>query len=342
MVLPLLVAVGTLAIFAWQRPPDGSAHGEDIYRFLGRLHPSMTHFPIGLLILMPILDLLGVFRRSRHLWATGQLVMWLATLGMILAATAGYLLARFDGHGGEDVLDHQLTGIITAAWCCLALLFRSLARGGVRRVIWGFLYVVSLTFALIGLVIAGHLGGKITHGDDYLTEYAPQPIRELMKEFDGKDDARKDEDDGRSTPLPTITPTTTPSTLPAPSIEPAAAAPMDRTVFASIVQPIFAQHCIECHGAKKVKGDLRLDSFAAAMRGGENGSTIVPGSVSDSELARLIKLPASDDDVMPPSKEPRLSAEEVEAITWWIAQGASETQALADANVPANILPLAR
>lgn len=394
LTLPLMIAIATLAIFAWQAPPDGSQRGDDLYRFLGRFHPSLTHFPIGLLILMPILDVFGVFRRARHLWATGQLVMWLATLGMIFAAAAGYLLARYDGHGGEDMLDHQWAGIASAAWCCFALLFRSLARGGNRRMIWGFLYVIALLFTLISLTFAGHLGGKSVHGDDYLTEYAPPPVREAFEKLEGIFDDEPDHDiipSTQPTRVPATMPTTTPVTIEPPRIEPAPIepapteantpreptapttapattepattepaaalpaaavplpapgdplpAPADRNFFASVVQPIFVQHCVECHGPKKIKGDLRLDSFAHTMKGGTSESTVVPGSLSDSELVRLIKLPADHDDVMPPEKSPRLTADEIEAITWWIQQGASETQPVDAENVPANLKALAK
>lgn len=330
LVLPILIAVGVLAVFAWQRPPDDSARGEDVYRFIGRFHPSLTHVPIGLLVLVPLLDLLGSVRRWRYLWPCGQLVLWLASIGMLVAATSGYLLARFEGHGSHDVIDHMWAGIATAAWCGIALLFRSLTRGGGKRALWTVLYLPSMMFALIGLVVAGHRGGGLTHGEDYLTEYAPPAVREFMQklDFDDVDGGKKHVEERPSEPAPATTmPTTSVSTSP--------------TVFHSVVTPIFAQHCVECHGTKKTKGDLRLNTFANVMKGGESGSTITPGSVTDSELARLIQLPATDDEAMPPSKKPRLSAAEIEAIKWWIAQGAKEDQPI-DASVPSEVAALAK
>jgi mono/diheme cytochrome c family protein len=269
------------------------------------------------------------------------------------------------------MIDHQWAGIASAAWCCVALLFRSLARGGRRRLLWGFFYIVALVFSLISLTFASHLGGKSVHGDDYLTEFAPPPVREALEELQELFD--DDEDDGADeapsvpatspsvTPVPptktpaaaTLPPATAPA-LPPVTVEPATTqpastqpvtalpAPGDRTLFASVVQPVFAQHCVECHGPKKVKADLRLDTFAHAMRGGTSESTIVPGSVADSELVRLIRLPATDDDVMPPPKKPRLSAQEIEAIVWWIEQGASETHSVDAPGVPSGIQALAR
>ncbi|RZL05411.1 MAG: hypothetical protein EOP40_20225, partial [Rubrivivax sp.] len=42
------------------------------------------------------------------------------------------------------------------------------------------------------------------------------------------------------------------------------------------VQPLFTQHCASCHGSRMEKGDLRLDSFAATLRGGKNGAVVLP------------------------------------------------------------------
>lgn len=344
MTIPLMIAVGTLAFFAWQQPPTNDPGGEPLLRFAGRLHPSLTHLPIGLLLLVPILDLLGVFRRSRHLWSSGQLVLWLATLSAILAAASGYLLARTDGRVSEDVLDHQWAGIALAGASCVALMFRSLARGGRRRKSWGLLYVIAIGFTLVCLVASGHLGGKITHGDDYLSEYAPEPFKSWIEDVEEVQEKVMDRVD-RATPdsipttttAPTIQTSVEPATRPVEVIEPMPAPVGDlpveqRTVFGSIVTPIFAQHCFECHGAKKVKGNLRLDSYARIMAGGESGSTVVPNSVADSELARVIALPRDDDDAMPPDKKPGLSAVEIEAIRWWIANGASQDLTIGQAN----------
>src|SRR6476620_10043868 len=43
------------------------------------------------------------------------------------------------------------------------------------------------------------------------------------------------------------------------------------------IRPIFAASCVECHGAEKHKGGLRLDSKSAAMSGGASGPWFVSG-----------------------------------------------------------------
>src|SRR5262245_17724882 len=46
------------------------------------------------------------------------------------------------------------------------------------------------------------------------------------------------------------------------------------------IQPLFSDKCVKCHGAEKQKGGLRLDSKAAAFKGGDDGKVIVPGKSS--------------------------------------------------------------
>jgi hypothetical protein len=89
------------------------------------------------------------------------------------------------------------------------------------------------------------------------------------------------------------------------------------------VAPLLESRCGGCHGARMQKAQLRLDSFAALMRGGRHGAVIQPGHIKDSELFTRISLPLSDDKAMPPNGKTPLTADEVTVIRLWIAAGAS-------------------
>src|ERR1700722_7465958 len=52
--------------------------------------------------------------------------------------------------------------------------------------------------------------------------------------------------------------------------------------FATQIEPIFAQHCLKCHGAKESQSGLRLDSLAATLKGGDRGPAVVPGDAAKS------------------------------------------------------------
>lgn len=91
--------------------------------------------------------------------------------------------------------------------------------------------------------------------------------------------------------------------------------------FARDIQPIFIKRCFECHGPDKVKGGLRLDAKAEAMKGGKSGKpAIAPGKSSESELIRRV---ATDDmdDRMPPKGEP-LEPAQIAALRAWMDAGA--------------------
>ena len=111
---------------------------------------------------------------------------------------------------------------------------------------------------------------------------------------------------------------------------PGIGAAADLSFFHARVAPVFEQKCVSCHGAKKDKGDLRLDDYERAMTGGESGPAIAPGDPAGSELFRRITLPEDHDDVMPSDGEPLLSADEIRLIEVWIQAGASATAPQSD------------
>ena len=89
--------------------------------------------------------------------------------------------------------------------------------------------------------------------------------------------------------------------------------------FETKVRPVLAENCFECHGEKKQKRDLRLDSLAAMLEGGDNGPAIVPGHPEKSLLVKAIN---HDGDVKMPSKTRKLPREQIDALTQWIKMGA--------------------
>jgi len=112
---------------------------------------------------------------------------------------------------------------------------------------------------------------------------------------------------------------------PAPPTPAIAGAP---TVYASRIAPLFTRSCVSCHSPAKIKGGLRLDTYAQLMDGGDDGSVIEPWLPRESDLVRRIKLPPDDDDHMPSNGKHPLSPDEIRTIERWIAAGASATQPL--------------
>ena len=82
-----------------------------------------------------------------------------------------------------------------------------------------------------------------------------------------------------------------------------AAAPALAVDFNQDIRPLLQQHCVECHGEKKQKGELRLDAKIFAFKGGHDGQAIVAGDTAQSLLLRRIKS-TDDDERMPPKGRP--------------------------------------
>lgn len=83
--------------------------------------------------------------------------------------------------------------------------------------------------------------------------------------------------------------------------------------YAKVIQPIFDAHCVSCHGPKKEKGKLRLDTLDATLKGGKN-PTFTIGKAEESMLLARVFLERTAGDVMPPKAEKPLTQEEKEAI----------------------------
>ena len=88
------------------------------------------------------------------------------------------------------------------------------------------------------------------------------------------------------------------------------------------IKPIFEKSCFECHGDKKQKGKLRLDTLAFATKGGENGKAFVAGKSADSALVKSVARLVEDDAMPPEGKGKPLTAEQIGLIRAWIDQGA--------------------
>lgn len=91
--------------------------------------------------------------------------------------------------------------------------------------------------------------------------------------------------------------------------------------FDTQIQPILQESCYECHGEDRQRGDLRLDSFQAMIRGGDEGTALVPGEAEESNLYIRVSVSPDSLDIMPPDDDP-LSDEEIELIARWINEGA--------------------
>ena len=282
----------------------------ELAAFAGRFHPLLVHFPIALLLLAALLRLIEArlswfddLGDPAYRWS--RLVLALGALTAVASASSGWLLGTGGGYAGDSFTWHQRLGIAVAVTATLALAAGYLPGPGRRA------ETVLLTAAAILLFPAGHLGATLTHGEGYLTEYAPAWVRQLLGQAPGA---------SAGTGL--------------------AGRPPERiVVFADLVAPVLASNCVSCHGPVKVEGGLRLDTAAGISKGGDDGKVITAGRAASSELVRRIFLPASHEDAMPPKGHRTLSPADAALVRWWVDAGARFDLTLEEAEIAAEVLP---
>ena len=270
--------------------------------FTGRLHPVLVHLPIGFLIIAGILEILNRAGQSDVLDGGIFVVLALSAVAAVFAAVSGNLLSLTGGYNPEHMNWHKWSGIIVAVGSVAATLLKYYSRQS-SPVVIKQIYIGMLAVTVMAVFPAGHFGGTLTHGAGYLTEYLPSPVRALLGE--------------------SAQPTDPGSGI----------ANIDSAViFTRFVQPTLQQRCVECHGESKSRAQLRLDTPAGILQGGESGAVIQSAQPDESELVHRITLPLQQKGVMPPKEHPPLTIEQIELIRWWIQTGADFEMKVADAD----------
>ncbi len=266
---------------------------EHLEIFLGRLHPLIVHFPIGLLAIALLMELFTIGGRRPGLREGINWMVYLGALFAVLAAILGWFLRTFDDYSGELVQLHQNLGIATALLAsATALVLQITLKGRWRHFRF---YRATLTVTVISLIITSHLGASLTHGSDYLSSaweykmdlYDNTNSLALLAELQ---------------PLDSLTET-------------------QQDQLNLEVRGIFAHNCYQCHSEHKQKGELVLEHKRGVYKGGKSGKVIVAGAPDESEMYRRISLPSNHDEVMP-KKGKILQVNEVALIKLWIEQGA--------------------
>lgn len=292
----LLLLLAPLALMALRYPPDGRERA-DWLQFLGRFHTVLVHLPVCLILLVPALELLGLRKRWEALRAAAGFVLGLTVLATIVASIFGALLAYSGGYEGELVREHLFGGLLLPVVCGVALGLRSwITRNPTRRI--QILYGATLLFGVVVMTWTGHQGGSLTHGDGYLTQRMPARMKTAFG-------------------------------IKASGSKASPGQPAD-AFYLTHIQPIFDDHCVVCHSARKKKGGLLLENYTDLAKGGENGPVVAAANLEKSELYRRITLPGDHKEFMPSEGKKPLTKEQVLLIKQWIDAGASPKKTVAD------------
>lgn len=279
--------------------------------FWGHFHPLIVHLPIGFLLIAGLLEIDRLVRHNSVNPHTITLILFWSAVSATLACVFGYMLSLGGGYEAETLNSHKWEGIGVAVFAWLAWSVKSENLGRILPFA-SLVYLPALGVSLVLLLAAGHLGGNLTHGDDYLTQYMPETMRSLA----GMQPKQKEI---KFQPITDVN---------------------QAMVFQQIVNPILHSRCVQCHNAGKSKAGLRLDTPEMIKKGYEDGPVLVAGKGTASALVKVCLLPDDDDHHMPPKGKTQLKESDIALLTWWIDQGAPFDKKVADLTVNEAIRPV--
>jgi uncharacterized membrane protein len=271
---------------------------------MARQHPALVHLPIGFLLFGGLLALARRWRKEARPGTVEQSALLLGGWGGVAAAAAGSWLIQLGGYPTEALFWHRAFGFVIPLAAAGTLL---LSLEDWPRPFQGAAWTI-----LVGsLFLGGHLGGEMTHGKAFTSEYAPGILRPIF---------------GEPPSLETRFDLSRPDSI---------------TVYKAIVDPIFVAKCTSCHGDGRRKGGLDLmtaDAIAAHETDTEDDALITWGASEASLLIQRITLPAEHRRAMPPAPDAKpLSYTDIELLKWWVDSESGFDGTIASADIPSDI-----
>lgn len=275
----------------------------NLIEFFARTHLVVLHFPIALITVAAITESLRLIHRAFSGQSTkdpfrpsnGAAIMVAFALASTIVAISTGLLLGF--HEGTEVDLHRIFAIVTGIFVLATSIALLVAlRKSSSRITLTYFGLLMLCAASV--TITGHLGGSLTHGDGFLTD----PLKAIFNP-------------------PPKQPPAPPIDIQALNISQAAA-----DTYTNTIAPILEYSCIKCHGHKKQKGDIRLDTLAYLLD--EDFAILERGNPEDSEIIYRVELPQEDEDAMPPLRKSHpLTESQIESLRTWIDSLAPKPQA---------------
>ena len=151
-ILFLLLADSRVVIPQWLQP-------------VGRLHPVILHFPIVILLLAMLLEFFRFRKEFAKETFYQEFTTTLLLIGALFSAITvimGLFLSREPGYEGSNLQWHKWFGVSVAFISSFIYWFRGTNWYNARSAVSGAVLV------LFCLVVTGHYGADITHGDNFI------------------------------------------------------------------------------------------------------------------------------------------------------------------------------
>lgn len=140
-------------------------------RLIGKFHPVVIHFPIALIMLAGLSELLFILTGKTLFSSTSRVSIFLGALGAAVAVTLGWaasVYAQYPGETGKVLTIHKWLGTSTGILIIIGAIFSELwyrNEKNYNRLI----YRIILLLGVILVGLTGHFGAALVFGVDYFT-----------------------------------------------------------------------------------------------------------------------------------------------------------------------------
>jgi uncharacterized membrane protein len=150
-------------------PTDAGSSGPSA-AYLGRFHPLVVHFPIALILVAGLAELLFALRGSQALRDSARFCLGVGAISALASALLGWLAAegtRVPRMLEDTLVFHRWAGVATALVAALAFLFSEQACRVDASTRSLRLYRLALLATIVLVILAGHFGGTMVFGPDH-------------------------------------------------------------------------------------------------------------------------------------------------------------------------------
>jgi len=131
------------------------------------IHPYFVHFPIAILTVGLLWDLLGVLLKKESLNNAGWWAQVFGVIAIIVTSITGLIAESTVAHNeaAHEIMEtHETIGLIVAGVFILLLIWRSFLKTALpTQRIYQTIYLAIGVLAVITMLFGAHLGGKLVY-----------------------------------------------------------------------------------------------------------------------------------------------------------------------------------
>ncbi|MBC7826103.1 MAG: chitobiase/beta-hexosaminidase C-terminal domain-containing protein [Chitinophagaceae bacterium] len=145
------------------------------------MHPLMVHFPIVLVILYALVHFLPLSKKSNDdpaNYSMNDVLLFLAALSSVITSLMGLFLSKEEGYDPVALQWHKWGGVILSVFTLTWYYFRKQLQS--VKMLPSFISFIALGIILV----TGHQGAAITHGQNFLFAPVTPEKKKVLVQFE--------------------------------------------------------------------------------------------------------------------------------------------------------------